>query len=62
MGRVISIPFAKASRAVGAKEIEQLKSALQAPQVANLVKDRSSLFDSGKLAKNRVVEVWAVVP
>jgi len=113
MGKVITIPFAKASRTVGPKEIEQLRSALQSPQVANLLKDPtvvfvllgfadlrgderinqkisldraenisqtlkekcgmqnvtqpvgmggSALFDSGKLAKNRVVEVWAVVP
>jgi outer membrane biosynthesis protein TonB len=113
MGKVITIPFAMGSRAVGAKEIEQMKSALQSPQVANLIKDPtvvfvllgfadkrgdeklnqkisvdraenisqtlkekcgmqnvtqavgmggSALFDSGNLAKNRVVEVWAVVP
>ena len=113
MGKVITVPFANASRAVGPKEIEQLKSALQSPQVANLIKDPtvvfvllgfadkrgdektnqkisldraenisqtlkekcgmqnvtqpvgmggSALFDSGNFAKNRVVEVWAVVP
>ena len=113
MGKVITIPFALGSRTVGAKGIEQMKSALQAPQVAPLVKnpmvvfvllgfadkrgdekinqkisvDRaenisqvlkeqcrmqnvtqpvgmggSTIFDSGNLAKNRVVEVWAVVP
>jgi len=113
MGKVITIPFAVGSRAVGAKEIEQMKSALQSPQVANLIKDPtvvfvllgfadkrgdekinqkisvdraenisqtlkekcgmqnvtqpvgmggSALFDSGNFAKNRVVEVWAVVP
>jgi len=113
MGKVITIPFAVGSRAVGAKEIEQMKSALQSPQVANLIKDPtvvfvllgfadkrgdekinqkisvdraenisqtlkekcglqnvtqpvgmggSALFDSGNFARNRVVEVWAVVP
>jgi len=113
MGKIINIPFAVGSRAVGPREIEQLKTALKAPQVVNLTKvptvvfvllgfadvrgdlktnqkislDRaenisqtlkekcglqnvtqpvgmggSALFDSGNFAKNRVVEVWAVVP
>jgi hypothetical protein len=113
MGKVITVPFAMGNRAVGAREIEQLKSALASPQVVNLVRnpavvfvllgfadkrgdekmnqkislDRaenisqtlkekcgmqnvtqpvgmggSALFDSGNFAKNRVVEVWAVVP
>jgi outer membrane protein OmpA-like peptidoglycan-associated protein len=113
MGKVITVPFAMGARVVGSKEIDQLKSALQSPQLANLVKDPtvvfvllgfadmrgdervnqkisidraenvsqalkekcglqnvtqpvgmggSALFDSGNLAKNRVVEVWAVVP
>jgi outer membrane protein OmpA-like peptidoglycan-associated protein len=113
MGKVINIPFAMGSRAVGPKEVEQLKSALQSPPVASLIKDPtvvfvllgfadkrgdekmnqkisldraenisqtlkekcgmqnvtqpvgmggSALFDSGNFAKNRVVEVWAVVP
>ena len=113
MGKVITVPFAMGIRAVGAKETEELKSALQSPQLANLIKDPtvvfvllgfadkrgderinqkisidraenvsqtlkekcglqnvtqpvgmggSALFDSGNFAKNRVVEVWAVVP
>ena len=113
MGKVITVPFAMGSRTVGAKGIEQLKAALQSPQVADLIKDPtvvfvllgfadrrgdekinqkisvdraenisqvlkekcgmqnvtqpvgmggSALFDTGNLAKNRVVEVWAVVP
>ena len=113
MGKVITVPFAFGARSVGAREVDQLKSALKSPQAASLIKDPtvvfvllgfadksgdekanqkisldraehiaqtlkdkcamdnvtqpvgmggSALFDSGNFAKNRVVEVWAVVP
>jgi outer membrane protein OmpA-like peptidoglycan-associated protein len=113
MGRIITIPFAKGQSALSSKNIENLKTAVQAPEVAKLLEDPtvifvvlgfadkkgdpnanlrlsraradsalkalrtncgilnvlhsvgmggSDLFDAGDQARNRVVEVWAVLP
>lgn len=113
IGKVITIPFASAKTTLNAKEIAQLKTASQAPQLTKLLNDPavvfvilgfadkkgdakanlristaraesalqalrdkcgflnlmhpvgmggSDLFDSGDNARNRLVEVWAVLP